>query len=705
VSQIENVITTTFRARGNQAIASMGQIAQGFGNVGRVINENTRLSDRLNAQWRALGTTIRYSLAGGAVFGLTRLVGQLRDVQQQAGLISAIGQQPGGLFGRALNDPQVTTMMNNLRNSAVQALTPVQEMNDAATNFLSTVQNVNPTEVPGIITALGRAAKLSQTPVDDLTKSVTSMNVAFGRQNNLPNIQAFSRMWFALISTIPGGPAAGGEISNQLPQLASMFMLGRGRNVTPAQGQAQMLSLVMGALRTGATPATGMRGLTYLLQSIAQPTGGARKALAGIGITPQFVEQNGIFAALNRLLAQVSRPSRGTVRQLSGMSDDALSQLDENGGALPGISAAEMTRLRAMVPRIHGIRTAIILASQMQQHGDVSSLPQDLALMNSAQNDQIQGALNMAQAWQRFRNRARLQEAVTAIDAMRLQVAQTFEPILNFAAGRISGAQSAMAHHPRATRDVILGGAAFLGALGIGRAVGAGRWPGLNKIPGLRSLLGGGGRGFVMAEAATAALGGNSALGASPQNPLYVIVVGQIFGGGTRGPGGGGGGLDPTNPVNDYFGYKALRAGGRLGKRAGGVLARYGRRALGLAESGAPRYSSYLDEPGMLSRFGGKVLGPVGIALSELAFPSNAGGSEGNYIGNLNMLRRTYGRNVGAFENPRTVRINGRAEVALTLDMVGPGGKTVRKRVHVPMDLWSGGRTPSSGGKPATRRH
>lgn len=700
MSQIENVITTTFRARGNQAIASMGTIAQGFGNIGRVINDNTRLSERLNNQWRAIGTTMRYAIAGTAIFGLTRMVGQLKDVQQQLGLIAAIGQQPGGLFGAALNTRQVTAMGNALRDAAVTAITPVSEMNDAATNFLSTVQNVKPSEVPGIITSLGQAAKLSQTPVDQLTKSVTSMNVAFGRKNDLGNIQAFSRMWFALISTAPGGPAAGQEISNQLPQLASMFMLGRGRNVSAPQGQAQMLSLVLGALRTGSTPSTALRGTTYLLQSLAQPTGKARGALAGIGVTPQFIEQNGIYAALMKLLTTVA-PVRGQrLRSLNAMDDTTLDTLDTSGGNLPGIPAREMTRLRTMIPRIHGIRAAIILASQLQQHGDVSSLAQDLKLMDDAQSDQLQGALQLTDAWKRFRGRAKLQQASVAINSMALQVAQTFEPILNFAANRVSGLQGAMARHPTATRNVVLGGAAFMAAMGIGRFAGVGRM--FPKGSMLSKVLGGSSLGnkFVMANAAQAAFSGNSTLGGSPQNPLYVVVVGQIFGGATSGPtsvippGGGGGG-------GSRWGRLASIAKKAAGLGAAGAFLY--RKAGGLIGKGGAAASAFAAETPMLPDVWNLLAHGVDPTTGQrvhqnplrnflgMGFDFN---SAPEYQNALRRAQRLYPgtTNIADFHRQR---IHGQAEIYMTLD-INQNGKITRRRVHVPVDMWSGGRSPSN---------
>src|SRR5262245_43462401 len=129
-------------------MATMRQMAAGTRQWSGQIGEASRMSDRLNNQWRAIGTTIRYALAGQAVFGLTRMIGQLKDVQVQLGLISAIGTNPQG---RPFSTQEVTQMGNELQNAAANSMTGINQMNDAAVNFLSTVQNVRRQDIPGIL--------------------------------------------------------------------------------------------------------------------------------------------------------------------------------------------------------------------------------------------------------------------------------------------------------------------------------------------------------------------------------------------------------------------------------------------------------------------------------------------------------------------------------------------------------------------------
>src|SRR5512146_2649421 len=275
MSQINNVITTTFRAREGGLIAQLGSYAQGFGTIYNRLSDNSRMSDRLNSQWRAFGTTLRYAIAGQTIFGLVRMLGQLRDINTQLAEMAALTTP--GTGGSSFSFQQVNQLRDTLQRTAIDTITPLSQVNDAAINFLSTVQNVRPgNDLATMLTQIGRAATIAQTPIMDLTQAVTTQQIAFGRPVNPQTVGQATRMWQELILQAPGGPAVSSTIAQAMPSLASMFQLGRGRNVPPNVAQAQMYGLTLGALRTGMPAATAMRGLTYLLQSIAQPTGKAR---------------------------------------------------------------------------------------------------------------------------------------------------------------------------------------------------------------------------------------------------------------------------------------------------------------------------------------------------------------------------------------------------------------------------------------------
>jgi hypothetical protein len=174
------------------------------------------MSDRLSNQWKALGTTIRYA-TGQAVFGMAQMVGQLKEMQVQMGLISAIGTTTGG---RPIAGAQLNDLMGDIRRGAVESLTPVKDYTNAVVNLLSTVQNVPRSQITGIVTDVAQAAQLAQVSVEDAMKAFSTMPVAFGMQANQKNIHTMAQQFYLLTRLAPGGPAAGAQIIGQLGQLA-----------------------------------------------------------------------------------------------------------------------------------------------------------------------------------------------------------------------------------------------------------------------------------------------------------------------------------------------------------------------------------------------------------------------------------------------------------------------------------------------------
>ncbi len=506
-----------------------------------------------------------------------------------------------------------------------------------------------------------------------------------------------------LITTAPGARMAGSTIAQAMPGLATMFNLAPGKGLPGNVGQAQMMAMTLGVLRTGMPAATGMRGLTYLIQSIAEPSPSAAKALAGIGLTPQFVHNKGVFASVMKLLGTITH--KGNAKQLGAIDDTTMDTLDSGNGTLPGIPTEEMARLRAMIPRIHGIRAALILSSQLQQRGDVSSISQDLSHMLEAQDANSKDSKHLARSWQQFRQRARLAEAANAINTMGLQVAQTFEPIMGFAAQHvIDPVTGAARRHPKATRDITLGAGAFLGALGIARFAGAGKLieksPFLRRIPGLSGILGGSlGQSFVKEQALVSAAGGGGIRdGKTPQTALWVNVVGQVFGGSTPTPIPGGGG-STFGKIAKWGWGGATGLASRLGKFS------VGETAVGAAAITAGVLAIANDLAGAASTAGRmKTIhwSPSGRPYMNVA---------GNLIDPKNIhqtivdqARKVFGGNVTGVSNYNAAMWHGQADINMTITRENADGSKSRQRVHVPVDMWAKGRHPSHRGQPKTVR-
>jgi hypothetical protein len=95
---INNRIVTTYMARVGNALAVQGQIENSMLRGGRAAGYQARQLGAMEQQMRAFGTTVRYALAGTAIFGITSMIGKLNQLQQQLGLISAIAPTAGVNF-------------------------------------------------------------------------------------------------------------------------------------------------------------------------------------------------------------------------------------------------------------------------------------------------------------------------------------------------------------------------------------------------------------------------------------------------------------------------------------------------------------------------------------------------------------------------------------------------------------------------------
>lgn len=534
---INNRIVTTYMARAGNALSVLGQVEAGMLRGGRAAGYQARQIGLMEQQMRAFGTTVRYALAGTAVFGVTSLIGKLNQLQQQLGLISAIAPTAGVDFSQkgSLGD-----FLNQVERAAVDARTPVSELNNSVINFLSTVQNAPKDEIVDIVSRIGITAKLSQTPTEDLTKAVTTLNIAAGRTNNLKTTNALLREWFHLISTVPGGIAAAPQIAQQLGPLAAVSL--RQGRMTPEQ----MFTIATGSLRFGATPSTALRGSQYFLQSLFQPQSKqARQALSAAGFTPQRLQQEGgarfVIDYLNYVKGLGANMNRRQITAFGNRVDldpdtEAALQPNEN---IPGITPQAQQFLKNSIGRIHGIRTALTLLSQLDRTGQVSSLT-DLAKVFDKLNHNVgKDANELNAAIDRFRNQTPLMAAAIALDTLRTQAETAFAPILNPVGRSIGRLGEAAARHPDTTRHVIQGAAIGAAALGMMRLLGGGRILGGG---GIRGLFSRGGQGIITAKAIEDLSKGGVGRGESPANPIYVTVVGQLFGGGR-------GATTPTDPI------------------------------------------------------------------------------------------------------------------------------------------------------------
>lgn len=685
MSQITNVISTVFRVQGGNVVSTMNQYGAGIQRFGTQLNQATRMSERFAAQWRAIGTTLRYSIAGGAVFGAAQMVPQLRDLQRQVGLISELSDQ---------NSTNVIRNQEQVRESAIRAVTPINDFNEGLINFYSSVGTPPPqNEAVRMLEDISLSAQMAQTQVPEVSKAVTGMLNVFGTAPNLQNVQRYTRMITDLINQVPGGEEAARQIMQQFPTIASPVHMARG---TPYQ----VFGLYETLLRTGGTPAQHGRGLAFLTQTIGnlgQQTKDTQAAWRSIGVTPEVVQQVGVAGALMTAIREVrERGLGGANRGLNARTDEMLDQLGE--GAQPaealGLTGEGARLLGALNPRIHAAREMALMVSHFGQ------VNKDLDRMR----ENFEGSADASERYKRnidrYTSPQHLMRAQIALQGLQQQVMLGLSPVLNLASDQVVRAGRYANENPRRTRNLVVGGAAMLAALGIGRAVGAGRFPILNRIPGVRNILGAGGQALVRANAIQAAMTNTGVLGASPQNPVYVTVVGQLFGGGGGGPGTPGGGGGGTPPIITTGG----RAAGRLGR-----LGRYSRFARGaggmgtLVTAGAllvgtERGRDILDTP----------LEDVPGNINRRLHVTRPRPRPQIHEANRRELARAqalFGRSVvGAeIERRKDVYVSGQAAVTLNLNLQRDG-RITKRTVAIPIDLWAGGKAPTSrAGKTARR--
>jgi hypothetical protein len=689
ISQITNIVRTQFQAHGGNVVSTMNQMSMQTGRWGQRLMETSRMSERINAQWRAIGTTMRYALAGGAVFGATKLVTNLKELQRQIGMISVLSGQSAG---------QVTQMLPQVRQAAVDAVTPIQDLNEGIINFYSSVSNPpSRNQVIDIMKEISLTAQIAQTDVPNASRAITGMLNVFQQPANLQNVQRYTRAITDIINTIPGGAEVGRQMFQQMPVIAAPLA---SRGGTPQMGMALFETLG----RSGLMPSTVGRGLAFALTTVANP-GQQRKetqeALASIGITDRSVQQMGINKAFLRVIARARQA--GTNVSQTGMARTATDdQLDEVLGqsgigeqkSQLGLSGGGADFLAKVFARVHALRVASLLATSGE------NINKDLQQMQDDFHEEASAVRRHKANMKKFTDPQLLAQASISLQGLSQQATLALAPVLNLASrGIIRGEEEINRHHEGA-KQIAVGGAAFAAALKTGQLLGV---PGLGRLR-LGGLLGGAGQKLVQSRAILDAATASAERGHSPQLPLYVVVVEDLFQGSRNNrpttKGKIGDEVVDDAPWIALMGRKWLRRGA---SRAGSIFrnrALRGATTAAAAEIGAfgAKEAPWLARAGMAgARFGT----PAGIGAligGHLYNPQLT--NQGAWAGNLEMLKKRFGQDVYNYTNPAVGKFHGQGEVWLTLNIQHPNGRVEQKRVHVPLGV---GTAPGYKGQPKKR--
>lgn len=724
-----------------QARGDIGQVGGSFLQLGQKMGATGRQAGIVNQQMRALGTTLKYMVAGSVVFGGMSMVRNLAAFQKQLGLISAIGgvgPQGLNLVGKNLND-----LSTQIIGASTELITPISDVTAAVTNYLSTVQGRPRSEIIPSILAIGKAAQLSQTPVEDMTKALTTMNVAFGRPASTANIEDLAAKWTKLISIVPGGISAAPQLAGQLGNLSAGA---RAAAVSPGA----LFGLISGVMRFGITPSQSGQGLSYLLRSIATPEAPgtvktARAMFSQLGITNQSVQDKGGIQAIFKVFeAAKTAGVRGITSKTAGrafaQSTAAGGLVDEGSIAGLGISGAGINVLATVFRRQHALRTAIALYAMWQS----GQLGKDLTTLGDSQASHQKQMHEYAAMWQRFTDQSGLTKAGIALSGINLQISKGLSPFLYPAVKGLPFLQKTMLHHPDVVQGVSEGAFGLIAGLGLDKLLFGGKFGGklgrgLGKIPGLGklgSLFGSSGSEMALrAKTAEDFAKGMSVHGlqdGSPERPFYVIVMGQLTDAqgkalldkrkneASRLEQEAQKAVDVGKKAAPWIGAAALRFGGwralgtfgatRVlpGAIIGWGLGEVQKHLLGVGHSSM--------QQGMVNFAGGTHYIPTFKRFVDNNFNAPGKTTQDNQIWAAKRLHTTF-QNVQRLEramgtadvakvlkdnNDKLVGTIAQGAAGFTLDLtIEQGGKAVAtKRVHMPPNTFSGGKTPGArGGK------
>lgn len=526
MSDIYRRVVTMFEARGAaQVKASLGQMRSGFTGLRGDISRSSREVNQFERQWRAMETTMRYALAGGAVYGGVSAIRGLGEYQAKLGEIAAVADDPR-LTGKGLDD-----LGNRLVRISSETATPIGDLQEGVLNLYSTIGNVPGNEAAQMMETIAAVSRTSQSDINDTTTALLGMINAFGRGTD--ELPKFGDEFMKVIQLSAGMP--GHIYSQQLGRLQSSAVLG---HFNPEQ----MNALAIGATRFGGSSATNMRGLAQMMTNVMNPNSPkAEKAFAEIGLTPERRQAMGGWETLMTVLRAAN--SRGGVQGNIPKFTDDMEISDDMDLGLSG-GGAEL--LSGLFPRVEGRRIAAVLSQLMttQQTEGTKNLTLDTYLQQVAAS-----AGTVDEAMGRAMDRRRILTAGNAIHNMGLEIATAFGPIIDLTARGVIGAEGQIRDNRGLAAGALAGGAAaaFFGRrfLGPGHAA-------VSQIEGMAS--------------------GNTALGSTPSNPMFVAVVYSLSGWGR-----GGGGVPGTGGGKPGGGGNT-RSAGRFGKYLPGLG------ALGLAE-------------------------------------------------------------------------------------------------------------------------
>lgn len=524
MSDIQRRVVTLFDVRGSDRVrASLGQMTSGFSGYRRELQMTERAGGAVNSQLRALGTTLRYSLAGAGVYGTLQMVKNLGDFQAKLGEIQAIGSGAGGL---PLLNSQIDALGQQLIDVSNKTTQPIADLEEGVLNLYSTIGDVPENEAANMMEEISRVAITSQSNIQDTTQALLGMLNAFGRGTG--DLNKFGDEFQTVIKLSAG--MMGAQYAGKLGVLSASASLAR---FTPEQ----MGALSVGATRFGGSANTNMTYLAQMMTYLVNPTTAKEKrAFSSIGLNAQDLRTKPGWEILMQVLGAVNqRGGVGMSSSLANANDDTMNILDQmNGGAgatnaQAGLTGGGAALLQDMFGRMQSRRMAAIL-SRLVTPGQVSGTKNKTLDEYLREITNSSGAVDTAMG--KAMDYRRINQAANAMHNLGIEIGTAFAPVLGPVAhyGFTTPISAFNKQHWQVPGLGIPGQTAELAGGGIGAFM---------LLRRLRNNAGAGrlARGIPGVAMGLDAISGDQQRGHSPLNPLYVAVVynaGNLFGRGGR---------------------------------------------------------------------------------------------------------------------------------------------------------------------------
>jgi hypothetical protein len=651
-------INLVWTSHGGQVLATMGQIQSGMRQVGGVSQRSGRDLGYFNRQMMAVGTTMRYMFAGGAIFGTMSAFRQFAEFQSALGGIAAISEN--------LSRSDISNLGNKMLGISTDIATPVGELQQSARNIQSTMQLTREEAnrfLPEFVEMFGTGAKVAETDAYNFGNAIMGMRNAFDL--SLTDMDNIAGQFFTTIQR------SAGMTGDEWAKFSGRVVAGAG---IAGASLEEMNALMVLMTRQGGTAATNVRHLAQFLQRLRDPTQETIPKWSEIGLPPQALQSLPYSEIIKRLKEAVQKA--GGITRGKKLSEETLAQLEESDQLTPaalGIKGGGAQLLTELFGRMESRRAALVVLSEMLS-------PPKEGLQTYEQllgtfNDTEQQAKKLDTAMAAWLDRNRIQQAGTALRNMLTEALVPAEDVIRGISMKITEIAD-----PRFAQAAAAGVATY-GAYRLGRF-------GVAGVTGLARYARGLGTAGIAVTQAGAPPSGSFA------NPFWVIIhpLSNV-------PGLGGKGVAPV---------PGTAGGGGAGVGAMGLARGLGMAAipLGIGVAGA----DYLNKTAHVRVFHPKS-SPRGVPTArgfkpggewvwqDTGLPAPAPGRQGGgggFFGSLaDAVRPVISGQLQRDDSNVNIRVDASDEAKRLLN-IRVDQSTARKRTHVPVghSAWKGGAIP-----------